>query len=130
MDISRKVQVDIFHRCHLGIAAAGRAALHAKAGAQRGFPKTYCGAFADAIERVPQADGGGGFAFTGRSRIDSRDENQLTRIWRVFEALTKFLRDFGFDAAVVFEVFRANLQLGGDFIDGAQLRLAGEFYIG
>ena len=125
-----KVQVDIFHRRHLSIAAAGRATLHAKARPQRGFSETYCGAFADAIERVAQANGGGGFAFTGRGRVDSRYENQFARIWRVFEALAKFLRDFGFDMSVVFEVLGANSQLGGDFADGEQLRLSGEFYIG
>ena len=77
MDIAGEVQVDVLHRCHLSVAAAGTAALHAEARPQRRLPQADSGALANAVERVAEADGGCGLALASRSRVDGRDEDQL-----------------------------------------------------
>ncbi len=58
--ISGEVQVDVFHRQNLGIAAACRAAFHAEHRPQRRFAQGNHGIFADVAQRVRQTDGYGG----------------------------------------------------------------------
>ena len=120
MDIAGEVQVDVLHRRYLSVAAARAAALHAEARPQRRLAQTDSGALANAVERVAEADGGGGFALARRSRVDGRDEDQLAGSRCVFELLAELLRNFGLDAAVVFEVFGADPELGGHVVDGAE----------
>ena len=119
VDVPGKVQVDVLHRRDLSIAATRAPALQAEARPERRFPQTDGGALAQAVERVAQADGGGGFALAGWSRVDGRDENQLAGR-RVFELLAEILRDLGLDAAIVFEVFGADPELGGHVVNGAE----------
>ncbi len=78
VEVAGEMQVDVLHRHHLGIAAAGRAALHAEATA-RG-----CGSRRHSIAFLPmwlsasvQADRGGGLALARRRRRDRRDQDQL-----------------------------------------------------
>ena len=52
VEVAGEMQVDVFHRHDLGIAAAGRAALHAEAWPERGLAKAAHGLLADAIEAV------------------------------------------------------------------------------
>ena len=73
VDIAGEVQVDIFHRRDLRVAAAGAAALHAEAGAQRGLAQTDGGSFAQVVECVAEADGSGSLALAGGRGIDGRD---------------------------------------------------------
>ena len=120
VDVPSKVQVDVLHRRDLRVAPARAPALQAEARPQRRFPQTDGGALAKAVERVAQADGGGGFALAGWSRVDGRDEDQLAGSRRVFELLAEILRDLGLDAAIVFEVFGADPELGGHIVNGAK----------
>jgi formate--tetrahydrofolate ligase len=48
------VQVDVFHRHDLGLAATGRAALHAEAGAERGLAQAHHRPLADPVECVAE----------------------------------------------------------------------------
>ena len=77
VEVAGEVQIDVFHRHHLGVAAAGGAALDAEAGAERGLAQAQHRLLADVVERVGQADGGGGLALAGRRRRDRRDQDQL-----------------------------------------------------
>ena len=77
VEIAREVQVDVLHRYDLRVAAAGRAALDAEAGTQRGLTQATHGPLADAVEAVAQADRGGGLALARRRRRDGRDQDQL-----------------------------------------------------
>ena len=73
--VAGKMQIDVFHRHHLRIAATGGAALHAEARAERGFAQTNYGAMARAIECIAQSHGGGGFAFARRGGANGRDQH-------------------------------------------------------
>ena len=77
VEIAGEMQVDLVHRHDLRIAAAGRAALHAEAGAQARLAQADHRLLADAVQRVAQADGGGGLAFAGRRRVDRGDQDEL-----------------------------------------------------
>ena len=77
MEVAGEVEVDVLHRYHLGIAAAGGTALDAEAGAEARLAQRHDGVLADAVEAVAEADGGGGLALAGRRRRDRGDQDQL-----------------------------------------------------
>ena len=68
MEIAGEMEVDVLHRHDLRIAAAGRAALHAEAGAKARLAHADERLLADMIERIAKADGGGGLALAGGRR--------------------------------------------------------------
>ena len=72
-----KCRLMLLHRHDLRVAAAGRAALHAEAGAERRLAQADRRALADAVQRVAEADRGRGLALAGRRRVDRRDQDQL-----------------------------------------------------
>ena len=75
--VTGKVQVDIFHRNNLSIAAAGGAAFHTKAGAEAGFSQTDQCIFADAVKAIGKAHRGGGLTLTSGCRRNRGDQNKL-----------------------------------------------------
>ena len=77
VEIAGEVQVDLLHRHDLGVAAAGRAALHAEAGAERGLAQADHRLLADPVQPVAQADRRRRLALAGRRRVDRRDQDQL-----------------------------------------------------
>jgi hypothetical protein len=77
VEVAGEVEVDVLHRHHLRVAAAGRAALDAEARAQRRLAQADGGALPDRVQRVAEADGGGGLALAGRRGTDAGDEHQL-----------------------------------------------------
>ncbi len=68
VEVAGEVEVDVLHGDDLGVAAAGRAALDAEAGAERGLAQAAHGFLADAVEAVREADGGRRLALAGRRR--------------------------------------------------------------
>ena len=76
MQIAGKMQVDVLHGQHLGVAAARRAALDAKYGALRGLAQRQHGVFAVAAHAVRQRNADGGFALARRGWRNGRDQNQ------------------------------------------------------
>ena len=77
VEIAGEMEVDVLHGHHLGVTAAGRAALDAEHGAEGGLPQGDQGVFAKAAHGVCQTDGGGGLSLTGGSGIDGGDQHQL-----------------------------------------------------
>ena len=77
VEVAGEVQIDVLHRHHLGIAAAGRPALDAEAGPERGLAQAAHGLLADAVEAVAEAHRGRGLALAGGRRRDGGDEDQL-----------------------------------------------------
>ncbi len=71
------MKVDVLHRDHLGVAAAGGTAFHAEDRAQRRFAQTDHRFLADVIQCVAQTNGGGRLALPGRRRADRGDEDQF-----------------------------------------------------
>ncbi len=76
VEVAGEVQVDLVHRHHLRIAAAGRAALHAERWPQRWLAQADHRARADPVQRVAETDGGGGLALARRGRADAGDQHQ------------------------------------------------------
>ena len=77
VEVAGEVEVDVLHRHHLGIAAAGSPPLHAEAGAEARLAQRHDGLLADPVEAVAEADRGGGLALAGRGRRDRRHQDQL-----------------------------------------------------
>ena len=67
-EVAGEVEVDVLHRHHLRVAAAGRAALHAEHRAERRLAQADDRLLADAVERIAQADRRGRLAFARRRR--------------------------------------------------------------
>ena len=117
VDVAGEVEVDVLHRDHLGIAAAGCAALDAKDGAQGRLTEAEHGLFAQGAQGVGQAHAGGGLALAGGGGADGGDQDHLALLGGV---LGQMMVDFGLVAAVGDDVGLVQAQLGGDFSDGAQ----------
>ena len=81
VEVAGEMEVDVLHRHDLGIAAAGRAALHAEAGAKARLAQADDRLLADMVERVAKPDRRRGLALAGRRRRDRGDEDQLA-VWR------------------------------------------------
>jgi hypothetical protein len=79
VEVAGEVEVDVLHRHHLRVAAARRAALHAEARAEARLAQADHGALADGVQRVAEADRGGGLALAGRGRADAGDQHELAR---------------------------------------------------
>ena len=88
VEVTGEVQVDVFHRQHLCVSAAGSTAFHAEDGAQGGFAQGKHGwVFASwdvpvfllcqLVDAVGQADARGCFAFAGWGGAHGGDEDEL-----------------------------------------------------
>ena len=108
VEVAGEVQVDVFHRNDLRMAATGSAPLHAEHRPQRGFAQGDHRAFTDAVEGIAQADGGGGLAFTGRRRADGRDQHQFAV--RAVLSVEPCQVDLGLVVAIRLQGFGRNAQ--------------------
>ena len=126
VQVAGKVQVDALHGHHLGIAAARRAALHAKHRAQRRLAQGQHGVFADAAHAVGQGDGHGGFALTRRGGVDGRDQHQLCALRQIRICA---LVDLGYITSVGRNGLRQKARGPGDVFNGFQLCFARDFQV-
>ena len=78
MKVASEMQVHVFHRNYLRISAACRATLHSKTRAKGGFAYTYHRIFTNGIQRITKPNSRRCLTFTRRSRVDRRDQNQLS----------------------------------------------------
>src|SRR5574344_2699313 len=86
MEVTGKMQVNIFHRNYLGIAAACSAALYTKDRSQGWFTQCHYSVLANLTHTICQANSCGGLAFSGRSRSNGRNQHQLAiRFVNVFQ---------------------------------------------
>ena len=118
VEVAGKVEVDVLHGHHLGIAAAGGAALDAEHRPQRRLPQRHHGLLAKTPQGVGKADGGGGFALSGGGRIDGGDQDQLA-------VVSLFLTQkpgvhLSLVTAVRFQIRLIHARFTGDVGDGAQ----------
>ncbi len=116
MHIPREMEVDIVHRDDLGIAAAGSTALDAEHRSQGRFAQGYDSLLADLVQSLHKADARRGLAFTGRSRCNGRHEDQFA-VGFVFQTLQHVQGDLSLIMAVLLQLFRMDIQLGGDLVD-------------
>jgi len=99
VEIAGEMQVHVFHRHDLRIAAAGSTALHPETRAKRGFAQTDRGLLADPVQTVAKPHGGRGLAFAGRGRGDRGDKDQFA-IRAVLDRIDEALADLGLVMAV------------------------------
>ena len=128
VEVSGKMEVDILHGHHLGVAAAGRAALDPKHRAQRGLPQGHHGILADLAQAVSQAHGGGGLALAGRRRGDGCDQDQLPV--GTIHLLQHLIVYLGFVVAVELQILFIHADLLGDLADILHLTRLGDLDIG
>ncbi len=76
VEIAGEVEIDLVHRHHLRVAAAGRAALDPEHGAQRGLADGDDDLLAQPAERLAHADGDRGLPLAGGGRVDAGDQHQ------------------------------------------------------
>ena len=125
VEIAGEVEVDVLHWHHLGIAAAGRAALHAEAGAQARLAQADHRPFADAVEPVAQPHRRRRLAFARGRWRDRRDEDELAALPRV-ELLEVVERNLRLVGPVVEESLAGNVELRRDVLDGAHGCVSGD----
>ena len=123
VEVAGEVEVDLVHRHDLGEAAAGGAALHAEAGAERGLAQAEHRLLADPAQRIGKADGGRRLAFAGGGRVDRGDEDQLAEVLRA-QVLDVAGRDFRLVMAIGDDVLGRNTEACRHLADGAFLRRA------
>ena len=128
VEVAGEVQVDVLHRHHLRIAAAGGAALDAEARPERGLAQAHHRLLADAVETVAETDGRRRLAFAGRGRRDGGDENELA-VLGTLQAVDVLEGDLGFCGAVGNERFGRDGDLGGHLGDGLHRRGAGDLNV-
>jgi hypothetical protein len=130
MEVAGKMEVNVLHRHDLGVAAAGRAALHAEGGPERRLAQAADRLLADVVERIGQAHGGRRLAFARRRRRDRGDEDQLA-VLLAGQRLNVVHRHLGLEVAVRIEVFGRDAELLlGDFDDRPLLGGLRDFNVG
>ena len=126
MKIAGEMQVDVLHRHHLRITAAGCPALDAETGAKRRLTDADDRLLANAVEPVAKADRGGGLAFTGRRRIDRSHQDQPP-VRAALLLRDEVGADLGLVMAVGKQMFGWNSKLGTDLQDRLFSSLRGQF---
>ena len=123
MEVTCKMQVDVFHRHYLCIAAASCTAFDTHAGAKRGFSQACQGVFAHLLKGLCQTDGNCCFAFPCGCRVHSCYQNQF-RVGSIFDLIIIFIANFGFLLAITFHIFFGDASFrrnGGNGFHGAFL---------
>jgi hypothetical protein len=117
------VKCRLIHRDDLRVAAAGRAALHAEAGAERRLAQCGRRLLADLAQRVGKADRRRGLAFAGRGRADRGDQDQLALLAGLGRFRDEARVDLGDRLAVGQQRVLGDVDAGGDL--GHRLRRLG-----
>ena len=124
--VAGEVKVDVLHRHHLGVAAAGGAALHPEHRPERRLAQADHGLLPDVVERVAEAHGGRGLAFARRGRRDRGHQDELP-VLAALQAADEVQRHLRLVMAVGLEVLLRDAEPRGDFGDAQHLRLLRDF---
>ena len=128
VEVAGEVEVDVLHGDHLGIAAAGGAALDAEHGAEGRLTQGHGHILADAPQTVGKADGRGGLALARGGGGNGGDKNELA----VFP-LGLFQQgrvDLGLVTAILLQILFIHMRPAGDFADGLHGAFLRDFNIG
>ena len=107
VEVAGEMEVDIFHRNNLCIAAACCAAFNTENRSEGRFAESNGNVFADAFKTVSKTNGGGGFAFAcgGGGNCGYEDKFSVFAVG--------FSKELGIDLcfifAVLFEIFFVNM---------------------
>ena len=123
--IAGEMQIDILHRNHLRISAAGGAALYAENRPHRRLAKRRNTALPQLCERLAETDGNSRLALARGSRVYRRNKYQLAV--RTGGGLReKLLRELRFVFAVKLEFVLGNTESGSYLFNRFFLRLEGD----
>src|SRR5262249_23089383 len=129
VEVAGEVQVDVLHRHDLRVPAAGGAALHAEHRPQRGLAQADHRLLADVIQRVAEADRGGGLALAGRAGADGGDQDELC-VRPGLQAVQVVERDLRLVVPVGLEVLLGDTELRlRDLGDAFEFGFLGDFDI-
>ena len=106
VEVTCEVKVDILHGDHLGIAAAGSAALDAEHRSEGRLAQGEDRVLSDLPESVRQADGSGGLSFARRRGGDGGHQDQLSVL--PVRLPKELVIHFCFVITVQFKVFFVN----------------------
>src|SRR5258706_11650354 len=110
------MEVDVLHGHDLGIAAAGRPALHAEARSEAGFAQAYDGLLADMVQPVAEADRRRGLALARRRRRDGGHQDELA-IRPALQALDELQSELCFSRTVAVEMLIGDADALGNLVD-------------
>jgi hypothetical protein len=110
VEIASEVEVDVLHRHDLGIATAGRTALHAEAGPEARLAQADRRLLADEVQGVAESDGRRRLAFARRSRGDRADQDQLA-VRAAFQGLDVVERQLCLGVAIGAQVLGVDAEL-------------------
>src|SRR5680860_192525 len=117
--VTGEVQVDVLHRDHLRVAAAGCTALDPERGTERGLTQGGYHALADLRETHGQTHVGGGLTLTGRGGSDGGAEYQLA-VGLVGQTVQDIQMDLGFVLTVEIDVVLAEAEILRHLDDGLE----------
>ena len=126
--ITGKVEVDILHRHHLCITAAGRAALDAEHRTEGRLAQGDDRILPDLCHCFAQPRRCGGLSLSRRGRVDRGHQDQLS-ILSILEAVVKRVVQLRLKPAVRFQLFFPDPKGSGDLCDGCHLGLLSNFNI-
>ena len=126
-DVAGEVQVDVFHRQHLGPAAAGAAALDAEHRSQRWLANRRDGAGPEPAQRGGEPDGHRGLALPVQRGRHPRDQHQRSARGAVAQGIEL---DLGLVTAEGLDVGGEHAQLVGDVRNRPQAHRLGDVEAG
>ena len=110
VEIAGEMEIDVLHRYHLRITAAGGAALHAERRTEARLAQAQHRLLAYVIKCVGQAHCRRGLSFARRCRRDRRHQDQLA-IWLALQRFDVVHRHLGLVVAIGLEIFRGDTEL-------------------
>ena len=126
--ISRKMEINVFHRHDLSVAAARRAAFKPEARPQRRLAKRHRRLFSLPVESVRQADARRRFSFPRRRRVNRRHQHQFA-VRPSFYPLPRCQGDLRLILAVRLQLVLRQSQLRRDFPYGPEDGLLRDLHI-
>ena len=109
MEVASKVEVDLFHRQYLCIAATSSATLNAETRTKRRLAQSYDGFLAYLVQPQRQANADGGLTNTSLCGADSCDQYQSALLNPLFVNMR--YGNLGHVAAIRFYLLGSNAQL-------------------
>ena len=116
MEIACEMQVHIFHRHDLRIAAPGSATLHPEIRTERGFANTDHRLFTNAVQTIAKTNSRRRLTFACWRWVDGGDQDQLA-IFAVLNRIDERLADFGLIMPVRQKVFALDPNLSANVLN-------------
>jgi hypothetical protein len=125
VDVPGEVEVELVHRDHLAVSAAGRPALDSEGRSHRRLANAGDCLLADLAQTLGESDRRGRLAFPQRSRRDRRDVDVLAARLAT-DPLQRIEVHLCFGAAIRDEVVGGESDPLGDLVDRLEICLAGD----